>query len=224
MYDSTVATMNVSDARNHLLDAMETARTETVFLQRRGRLAGVLVSPERYEQLMGHWKMPRMSQPSTPQWPRRAQHPMGSGQIRPRLGVSPYRIELRPSAVRSLRKLDQKSSSSYPGRHRATGPRSATSRCQGTQAGQVYESGLALTELSTRSRTTSCWSLSCGSDIDATFTTSSGGPRRSAMTCWAFLPCFDKQSPDQRLFCEVKWPGAGSNRRPSDFQSDARTN
>ena len=53
MYDSTVATMNVSDARNHLLDAMETARTETVFLQRRGRLAGVLVSPERYEQLMG---------------------------------------------------------------------------------------------------------------------------------------------------------------------------
>ena len=53
MYDSTVATMNVSDARNHLLDAMETARTETVFLQRRGRLAGVLVSPERYEQLIG---------------------------------------------------------------------------------------------------------------------------------------------------------------------------
>ena len=32
---------------------METARTETVFLQRRGRLAGVLVSPERYEQLIG---------------------------------------------------------------------------------------------------------------------------------------------------------------------------
>jgi PHD/YefM family antitoxin component YafN of YafNO toxin-antitoxin module len=53
MYDSTVVTMNVSDARNHLLDAMETARTETVFLQRRGRLAGVLVSPERYEQLIG---------------------------------------------------------------------------------------------------------------------------------------------------------------------------
>lgn len=29
------------------------------------------------------------------------------------------------------------------------------------------------------------------------------------------------QGADQR-FCE--WPGAGSNRRPSDFQSDARTN
>ena len=31
---------------------METARTEAVFVQRRGRRAGVLVSPERYEQLM----------------------------------------------------------------------------------------------------------------------------------------------------------------------------
>jgi PHD/YefM family antitoxin component YafN of YafNO toxin-antitoxin module len=47
-----MATMNVSDARDHLPDAMETARTEAVFLQRRGRLAAVLVSPERYEQLM----------------------------------------------------------------------------------------------------------------------------------------------------------------------------
>lgn len=44
--------MNVSDARNHLPAAMETARTEAVFLQRRGRPAAVLVSPERYEQLM----------------------------------------------------------------------------------------------------------------------------------------------------------------------------
>ena len=52
LYTSCVATINISDARNHLPDAMETARTEAVFLQRRGRLAGVLVSPERYEQLM----------------------------------------------------------------------------------------------------------------------------------------------------------------------------
>ena len=44
--------MKVRDARGHLLDAMETARTEAVFLERRGRLAGVLLSPERYEQLM----------------------------------------------------------------------------------------------------------------------------------------------------------------------------
>jgi PHD/YefM family antitoxin component YafN of YafNO toxin-antitoxin module len=52
LYDSGVATMNISDARDHLPAVMETARTEAVFLQRRGRLAGVLVSPERYEQLI----------------------------------------------------------------------------------------------------------------------------------------------------------------------------
>ena len=52
LYASIMATMNISDARNRLPDAMETARTEAVFVQRRGRLAGVLVSPERYEQLM----------------------------------------------------------------------------------------------------------------------------------------------------------------------------
>lgn len=51
-YNTNMVTMNISDARNHLPAAMETARTEAVFVQRRGRLAGVLVSPERYEQLM----------------------------------------------------------------------------------------------------------------------------------------------------------------------------
>lgn len=51
-YDLGMATMNISDARDHLPDVLETARTEAVFLQRRGRPAGVLVSPERYEQLM----------------------------------------------------------------------------------------------------------------------------------------------------------------------------
>ncbi len=52
MYNSSMATMNISDVRDHLPDAMEIARTEAVFVQRHGRLAGVLVSPERYEQLM----------------------------------------------------------------------------------------------------------------------------------------------------------------------------
>lgn len=47
-----MATMNMSDARDHLPTAMETARTEAVFVERRGRPAGVLISPERYEQLM----------------------------------------------------------------------------------------------------------------------------------------------------------------------------
>lgn len=52
LYHLSMATMNISDARDHLPAAMETARTEAVFVQRRGRPAGVLVSPERYEQLM----------------------------------------------------------------------------------------------------------------------------------------------------------------------------
>lgn len=47
-----MATMNVSSAREHLPEAVETARTEAVFLERYGRPAGVLVSPERYEQLL----------------------------------------------------------------------------------------------------------------------------------------------------------------------------
>ncbi len=44
--------MNVSSAREHLPEAVELARTEPVFLQRYGRPAAVLVSPQRYEELM----------------------------------------------------------------------------------------------------------------------------------------------------------------------------
>ena len=43
-----MVTMNISAARDHLPEAVETARTETVFIERYGHLAGVLVSPERY--------------------------------------------------------------------------------------------------------------------------------------------------------------------------------
>jgi len=45
--------MPVSEARERLSDAVETARTEPVFLERYGRPAAVLVSPERYEELLG---------------------------------------------------------------------------------------------------------------------------------------------------------------------------
>jgi antitoxin Phd len=51
-----MATMNISAARNHLPEAVETARTEAVFLERYGRPAGVLLSPERYEQLLLAWE------------------------------------------------------------------------------------------------------------------------------------------------------------------------
>jgi antitoxin Phd len=52
LYNFRMATMSMSEAREHLPDAMEIARTEAVFVQRHGHPAGVLVSPERYEQLM----------------------------------------------------------------------------------------------------------------------------------------------------------------------------
>ncbi len=47
-----MATMNISTARENLPDAVELARTEAVFLERYGRRAAVLVSPEQYERLM----------------------------------------------------------------------------------------------------------------------------------------------------------------------------
>jgi len=47
-----MAKLNVSSARENLPEAIETARTEVVFLERYGRPVAVLVSPERYEQLM----------------------------------------------------------------------------------------------------------------------------------------------------------------------------
>jgi len=47
-----MATMNMSAARDNLPEAVARARTEAVFLERYGRRAAVLVSPERYETLM----------------------------------------------------------------------------------------------------------------------------------------------------------------------------
>ncbi len=48
-----MATIPVSEARESLSDAVQAARTEAVFLVRYGRPAAVLVSPERYEELIG---------------------------------------------------------------------------------------------------------------------------------------------------------------------------
>ena len=44
--------MNISAARENLPAAMELSRTEAVVLMRYGRPAAVLVSPERYDELM----------------------------------------------------------------------------------------------------------------------------------------------------------------------------
>lgn len=52
LYDPAMATMKMSAARDNLTGAVELARTEAVVLERYGRAAAVLVSPERYERLM----------------------------------------------------------------------------------------------------------------------------------------------------------------------------
>jgi len=47
-----MASLAVSEARKELSEAIETAQTEAVFLERYGRPAAVLVSIERYEELV----------------------------------------------------------------------------------------------------------------------------------------------------------------------------
>jgi len=44
--------ISVSDARATLPEVIERARTEAVFVTRHGRAQAVLVSPERYEQML----------------------------------------------------------------------------------------------------------------------------------------------------------------------------
>jgi len=52
LYSCHMSSISISSARENLPDAIETARTEAVFLERYGRPVAVIVSPERYEQLM----------------------------------------------------------------------------------------------------------------------------------------------------------------------------
>ena len=52
MYSLTMSTVSVADARNHFSDVIERSKTEAVFIERRGHRAAVVVSPERYEQML----------------------------------------------------------------------------------------------------------------------------------------------------------------------------
>ena len=52
LYSVLMTRMPVSEAREKLADAVETSRTEPVFLERYGQPAAVLISPERYEELV----------------------------------------------------------------------------------------------------------------------------------------------------------------------------
>lgn len=52
LYVWSMTTMTISAARQNLADAVEQARTEPVVLERYGRAAAVLVSPEHYARLV----------------------------------------------------------------------------------------------------------------------------------------------------------------------------
>ncbi len=47
-----MARIPVSEARGNLSEVVETSQTEVVFLERYGRPAAVLISPERYDELL----------------------------------------------------------------------------------------------------------------------------------------------------------------------------
>jgi antitoxin Phd len=46
------STMSVADARNNLAQAIERSGAGPVFIERRGRRAAVLISPEEYERML----------------------------------------------------------------------------------------------------------------------------------------------------------------------------
>ena len=47
-----MSTMSVADARKQLSDVIARAKNEAVFIERHGRRAAVVVSPEQYERMM----------------------------------------------------------------------------------------------------------------------------------------------------------------------------
>lgn len=47
-----VTSFSVAAARQQLSDVLSKSRTEAVFIERRGELAAVVVSPERYERML----------------------------------------------------------------------------------------------------------------------------------------------------------------------------
>lgn len=52
MYRACMATTSAADARKNLATLIERSQSETVFIERRGRRAAVLISPERYERML----------------------------------------------------------------------------------------------------------------------------------------------------------------------------
>ena len=52
MYNLSMTNVSVADARNNFSDVIDKSRDEAIFIERRGQRAAVVISPERYEQMM----------------------------------------------------------------------------------------------------------------------------------------------------------------------------
>ncbi len=52
MYNCNMSSVSVAAARSHLSDVIARSQQEAVFIERRGRRAAVVVSPERYERML----------------------------------------------------------------------------------------------------------------------------------------------------------------------------
>lgn len=52
MYIFPVSTYSMAEARNHFADLIDEAQTQAVVIERRGKRAAVMVSPDYYEQLL----------------------------------------------------------------------------------------------------------------------------------------------------------------------------
>ena len=97
---------SVTDARARLPELIAQASSEAVFLERRGKVAAVLVSPEQYARMHEALEDAEDVAAFDVAMGRGRQHSLGAGQSGSRLDVSKYRIELRPAAVKALRRID----------------------------------------------------------------------------------------------------------------------
>jgi antitoxin Phd len=52
MYSLDVSNISVTDARAQLPELIERARSEAVFVERRGKVEAVLISPEQYARML----------------------------------------------------------------------------------------------------------------------------------------------------------------------------
>ena len=52
MYIFPVSTYSMAEARNHFADLIDEAQTQAVVIERRGKRAAVMLSPDYYEQLL----------------------------------------------------------------------------------------------------------------------------------------------------------------------------